>query len=56
MGTCPLCTDRDHLTGQLYANDELLAIRIATHKRYTVPPVDFARWVLALIPWQGTSK
>jgi ubiquinone/menaquinone biosynthesis C-methylase UbiE len=48
-----LITDRDHLTGQVYSNQEPLAIRIATHRRYTVPPMDFIRWVLDLIPWRG---
>jgi len=51
-----LASDRDHLTSQLYANEEPLAIRIATHQRYTVPALDFARWVLDLIPWQGGER
>jgi SAM-dependent methyltransferase len=51
-----LFTDRDHLTGRHYANEDLFAIRVATHQRYTIPPVDFIRWVLDLIPWQGHEQ
>lgn len=51
-----LFTDRDHLAGRHYANEDLFAIRIATHQRYTVPSVDFIRWVLDLIPWQGDER
>ena len=49
-------SNHDHLCGQLYANDKLLAIRIATHKRYTVPPVDLTQWTLDLISWQGDEQ
>lgn len=52
----PLSTDRAHLTGRLYADQGPLAVRIATHQRYTVPPADFYRWVLDLIPWRGDER
>ena len=48
-----LYTDREHLTKRMYATDELLALRIQTHKLYTRPEMDFASWVLDHIPWRG---
>jgi SAM-dependent methyltransferase len=51
-----LTTDRGYLTSLAYANQEPLAVRIATHRHYTVPPVDLMRWVLDLVPWQGGER
>jgi ubiquinone/menaquinone biosynthesis C-methylase UbiE len=46
-------TDKKCLTEELYATDELLAIRIRTHELYTRPQIDFPGWVLSHIPWRG---
>jgi ubiquinone/menaquinone biosynthesis C-methylase UbiE len=46
-------TDRHHLTRATYATNAALEVRIRTHERYTVPKIDFAEWVLELIPWRG---
>jgi SAM-dependent methyltransferase len=56
MRACSLSTNRDYLTGQLYADNKLLAIRIATHRRYTVPRVDMVQWALDLLPWRGDER
>ncbi|MGD9100297.1 MAG: methyltransferase domain-containing protein, partial [Anaerolineae bacterium] len=56
MRTCSLSTNHDYLTGQLYADNKLLATRIATHRRYTVPRVDMVQWALDLLPWQGDER
>lgn len=56
MGERCLVTDADHLTSQLYPDEAHLAVRIGTQQRYTVPPVDFARWVLDMISWRGDER
>ncbi len=48
-----LVTDREHLTTQMYADDEPLEVRIRTHELYTRPEMDFAAWVLDHVPWRG---
>ena len=49
-------TDRDILTQQVYANDEMLAIRQRTHDRYSVPKINFTEWVLDRIVWRGDEQ
>jgi len=49
-------TDRNVLTQQVYANDELLAIRQRTHELYSVPKLNFAEWVLDRVNWQGNER
>jgi ubiquinone/menaquinone biosynthesis C-methylase UbiE len=46
-------TDRDYLTKEAYATDELLAIRYRTHELYSQPKVDFPRWVMHALSWRG---
>lgn len=46
-------TEREFLTGQMYANQDPLAVRIHTHELYTQPPLDFNDWILAHAPWRG---
>ena len=53
MASTDLATDREHLTRQMYACDEPLAVRIRTHELYTRPRMDFADWVLNHLPWRG---
>ncbi len=48
----PARTDRDAVTHQ-YATDDKLAVRYRTHERYTVPKLDFTRWVLDNVTWRG---
>jgi SAM-dependent methyltransferase len=50
-----LATDREHLTTQMYADDEPLEVRIRTHERYTRPEMDFPAWVLDRVPWRGVE-
>src|SRR5258708_35439934 len=46
-------TDRNILTQQAYANDELLKIRQRTHELYSFPKLNFNEWVLDRITWRG---
>jgi SAM-dependent methyltransferase len=39
-----------------YESDEMLRVRIETHRRYTEPRVDFMAWVLDRIPWTGRER
>lgn len=48
-------SDRETVT-QHYATDEKLAVRYRTHERYTVPKIDFTRWVLDHITWRGDEQ
>jgi SAM-dependent methyltransferase len=48
----PTPIDRDALAHH-YATDDKLSVRYRTHERYTVPKIDFARWVLDCITWRG---
>ena len=51
-----LFTDREHLTLQMYATEEPLAVRIRTHELYTQPKVDFHGWVLDHVSWRGDER
>ena len=51
-----LATDRSHLTSQMYATEEPLAVRIRTHRLYTQPQVDFTAWVMDHVPWRGDER
>ena len=44
------------LREQAYADDSLLDVRRRTHQLYTVDPVDFGRWTLERVPWQGNER
>lgn len=46
-------TDREILTTEAYATDEHLAVRYRIHEQYTLPLVDFHRWVLDTLQWSG---
>jgi SAM-dependent methyltransferase len=48
--------DPEILRGQEYADDSQLDIRRRTHQRYTVDPVDFGRWTLERLAWQGDER
>lgn len=48
--------DRDILLGQEYVDDRHLDVRYRTHQLYTVDPVDFGRWTLEQLPWQGHER
>jgi len=41
---------------QMYTTDESLRIRLETHDRYTVPPINYVRWAINCIHWQGDEK
>ena len=45
--------DKTRLVNELYANDEPLSVRIETHHRYGVPPIDLPAWALDLHRWRG---
>ncbi|MBE2184910.1 MAG: methyltransferase domain-containing protein [Anaerolineae bacterium] len=36
-----------------FSTDKNLSIRLEIHERYSVPQVDFPRWVLERLPWRG---
>lgn len=44
------------LREQAYADDTQLDIRRRTHQLYSVDPVDFGRWTLERLPWQGDER
>jgi ubiquinone/menaquinone biosynthesis C-methylase UbiE len=48
-----LATDQEHLTTQMYADDQPLEVRIRIHELYTRPEMDFAAWVLDHVRWRG---
>jgi SAM-dependent methyltransferase len=39
-----------------FTTDKMLRIRQQTHELYTVPKVDFVRWVLSCYQWQGDER
>ena len=45
--------DKTRLVNESYANDEPLSVRIETHRRYSVPPVDLPTWALDRYAWRG---
>ncbi len=45
--------DKTRLVNESYANDEPLSVRIETHRRYSVPPVDLPAWALDRYAWRG---
>src|SRR5258707_8629748 len=49
-------TDREILTHQAYANDELLKVRQRTHELYSFPQLNFKEWVLDRIAWRGDER
>ena len=51
----PAFTDQTHLKSLSYKTQDKLNLRILTHKKYTQPQVDFTRWVMDAIPWQGNE-
>jgi len=51
--TLPAVPDKAQLVNESYANDEPLSVRIETHRRYSVPPVDLPTWALDRHPWRG---
>lgn len=46
-------TDRDVLLHHAYADEQAVSLRYQTHKLYSVPQIDFPRWVLARHEWRG---
>lgn len=44
------------LREQEYADDSHLHVRRRTHQLYTVDPVDFGRWTLERLAWQGDER
>jgi len=51
--TQPVAPDKTRLVNESYANDEPLSVRIETHRRYSVPPIDLPTWALDLHRWRG---
>jgi hypothetical protein len=49
-------TDRELLTGQLYADETPPAIRTAAYQRYTISPLDGVRWVPHAFPRRGGER
>ena len=48
--------DPQILREQEYADDGHLDVRRRTHQLYTVDPVDFGRWTLERLAWQGDER
>jgi SAM-dependent methyltransferase len=48
--------DPQILREQEYADDGHLDVRRRTHQLYTVDPVDFGRWTLERLTWQGDER
>jgi SAM-dependent methyltransferase len=48
--------DQKRLSEEAYADDTHLDIRYRTHQLYTVDPVDFGRWTLERLAWQGDER
>jgi ubiquinone/menaquinone biosynthesis C-methylase UbiE len=44
------------LREQEYADDSHLDVRYRTHQLYTLDPVDFGRWTLERLEWQGDER
>lgn len=51
--TQPAAPDKTRLVNESYANGEPLSVRIETHRRYSVPPIDFPTWALDRHLWRG---
>ena len=49
----PAAPDKKRLVRESYATDGPLSVRIETHRRYSVPPVDLPTWVLDRHTWRG---
>lgn len=49
-------TDPETLRQTVYATDEHLNIRVATHEKYSVPSTDFRQWVLDRYDWRGDEQ
>src|SRR5512142_2754811 len=49
----PPVPDQARLVSEAYATDEPLSVRIETHRRYTVPPVNLPEWALDRHAWRG---
>lgn len=52
MESCP-APDKTQLVTGAYATAEPLSVRIETHRRYSVPPIDLPMWVLDRYAWRG---
>jgi SAM-dependent methyltransferase len=48
--------DQKVLQEEAYADDSHLDVRYRTHQLYTVDPVDFGRWTLERLMWQGDER
>jgi ubiquinone/menaquinone biosynthesis C-methylase UbiE len=48
--------DQKRLSEEAYADDTLLDVRYRTHQLFTVDPVDFGRWTLERLAWQGGER
>ena len=48
--------DAQILREQEYADDSHLDVRRRTHQLYTLEPVDFGRWTLERLTWQGDER
>jgi ubiquinone/menaquinone biosynthesis C-methylase UbiE len=46
-------TDPNALRAGAYATDERLRLRQYIHEQYSVPPIDFPKWVLSRVRWRG---
>jgi SAM-dependent methyltransferase len=53
--TRPFAGDQE-LMLQEYHNTARLAVRRRTHELYTVEPVDFGRWILQHVAWEGGEQ
>ena len=51
--TQPATPDKTRLVAESYATDEPLSVRIETHRRYSVPPIDLPTWALDRHTWRG---
>jgi SAM-dependent methyltransferase len=49
----PAVPDKIKLINESYASDEPLSVRIETHRRYSVPPIDLPTWALDRHAWRG---
>ncbi len=46
-------TNRDVLLRNAYADEQAVTLRYQTHKLYSIPQIDFPRWVLDRHQWRG---
>jgi len=49
----PASPDKARLVRESYATDKPLSVRIETHRRYSVPPIDLPTWALDRHAWRG---